>query len=466
MHNNIETLALRLAAKGRAGDRVAVLSWNRPEFIELIYAVSAAGRILVPVNTRLAAAEVNYQLRATGATLLFSENSLLAPLKQQADFPASLQVIDLNDDFEIWRTQRQATALPHVSPEDTVWILFTSGSTGRPKGARLSHRSFMAGLRSAAMARPVHPDDRYYYPFPLFHVSAHNVLLQHLYGAGVVLASAFDADATLRACRELGVTSLSLAPTMIRRLLDHAEFHPDHLAAVHTIGYGASAMPKALLQSLMERTTVDLCQSYGMTELSGSVAFLTVADHQLAARGRPELLHSVGRPLPTAKLKLVDTEGRECSTGDSGEILVQGPQCMEGYYNDRAATDAALVNGWLHTGDIGRFDKEGYLYIVDRKKDMIISGGENIASREVEEALLHHDTVRNCAVIGLPDPHWGEALCAVLEVNDDIADETLATHCRSIVAGFKVPKRWIRVDKLPLNAAGKIDKPLLRQRYT
>ncbi len=180
-----------------------------------------------------------------------------------------------DDDYETWRANERSAELPATCGEDPVWILFTSGSTGRPKGAVLSHRSLLAGLRSAALARPVNADDKYYYPFPLFHVAAHNVLLQHQYGAAVVLARSFDAADTLRACRELQVTAMSLAPTMIAMLLDHPDFTPADLRSVRTIGYGASAMPQTLLQRLLAETDVGLCQSYGMTELSGSVAFLT-----------------------------------------------------------------------------------------------------------------------------------------------------------------------------------------------
>ena len=433
--------------------------------MELIYGVPAAGRILVPLNARLAPAELTYQLRSTGVTTLFGEGELLEDLLRHPDFPASIRVITLGDDYLSWRALYRDTALPDAAPDNPVWILFTSGSTGRPRGAVLSHRSFMAGLRSAALARPVMPDDRYYYPFPLFHISAHNLLLQHLYGAAVVLERTFDAGATLDACRKLGISTMSLAPTMIARLLDHPCFDPTDLASVRTIGYGASAMPETLLHRLMDCTDVGLCQSYGMTELSGSVAFLTVEDHRRAAGGTPGLLQSVGRPLPTARIKLVDERGAECHCGERGEILVQAPQCMEGYWKDDAATRAALAGGWLHTGDVGRFDERRYLYIVDRKKDMIVSGGENIASREVEDALLRHAAVKHCAIIGVPDEQWGESPCAVLQLNHEVNDDELRAHCRELIAGYKVPRRWVRVDELPLNASGKIDKPLLRRRY-
>jgi acyl-CoA synthetase (AMP-forming)/AMP-acid ligase II len=462
LSRRVMALAGRLAASGNPGDRVAVLAWNRPEFIELIYAAAASGRVLVPLNARLAPAELAYQLQAAGATTLFGDPELLQPLLRPRELAVDVDVIDLTADYQQWLASGPTAALPQTNPADPVWILYTSGSTGRPKGAVLTHESFMAGLRSAALGRPVEPTDKYLYPFPLFHVAAHNVLLQHQYGAAVVLTRSFDAAATLEACRELKVTTMSLAPTMIAMLLDHPDFSPADLQSVRTIGYGASAMPQTLLRRLLDQTDVGLCQSYGMTELSGSAAFLTVADHRLAADARPELLQSVGKPLPTVEIRLAGEGGRGCATGESGEILVKARQCMRGYWNQPEATALAIVDGWLHTGDIGRFDEEGYLYIVDRKKDMVISGGENVASREVEEVMRLHPAVRDCAVIGLPDPRWGESICCVLQLESEVSDRELIDHCRRHLASFKTPRRWIRVASLPLNAAGKVDKPALR----
>ncbi|CAA0101634.1 Long-chain-fatty-acid--CoA ligase [Halioglobus japonicus] len=466
LQHNIAATAAGIAGTGATGDRIAVLSWNCPEFVELIYAIPAAGRIMVPLNARLAPAELIYQLRSSEATCLFGDRALLTALQGHADFPADTRVVTLDAEYVNWRATTDKIALPQTRADDPTWILFTSGSTGRPKGAVLTHQSFMAGLRSAALARPVEATDKYYYPFPLFHVAAHNVLLQHLYGAAVVLARSFDATDTLQTCRELKVTTMSLAPTMIGLLLDHPDFHAEDLASVRTIGYGASAMPQTLLQRLLAQTSVGLCQSYGMTELSGSVAFLTVEDHREAAHNNPELLRSVGRPLPTAQLKLIDDSGAPSAAGEAGEILVQAEQCMQGYWQDADATKKAITDGWLHTGDIGRFDEAGYLFIVDRKKDMIISGGENIASREIEEVLRRHPDVADCAVIGLVDPKWGESACALVRLTRAISDQALTAHCRKLLAGYKTPKRWIRIDELPLNASGKVDKPLLRQTYS
>ena len=461
---HIEKLSAAIAASGQPGDRIALLAWNCIEFVEMIYAVPAAGRILVPLNARLAPAELIYQLQHSGARYLVADPELLQPLRAHPEFSADITCIELGPQYEQFReTAERDTPLPPVATDDPVWILFTSGSTGRPKGAVLTHASFLAGLESAALGRPVLPGDRYYYPFPLFHVAAHNVLLQHQYGAEVILARSFDAAHTLHACRELQVTSLSLAPTMIAMLLRQPDFSPADLASVRTIGYGASAMPQTLLQQLLDETEVGLCQSFGMTELSGSVSFLTVEDHRAAAAGASHLLQSVGKPLPTAEVKLVDDCGKPVPAGDSGEIVVRAAQVMAGYWQDEDNTRKALIDGWLHTGDIGRFDSDGYLYIVDRKKDMILSGGENVASREVEEVLRQHPAVVDCAVIGLPDDKWGETVCAAVVLSSETDDAALAAHSRAQLAGYKTPRRWFRLEQLPLNASGKVDKPLLRQ---
>lgn len=463
LDSRVQAVAARLASSGARGDRIGILAWNCPQFLELMYAVPASGRILVPLNARLAPAELIYQLQSAGVSALFAEQELLAPLLRQQAMPLDLAVIDLATEYEQWLQSGPVAPLPATDSDDAIWILHTSGSTGRPKGAVLTHRSFLAALRAGALGRPVQQTDRYLYPFPLFHVSAHNVLLQHQYGAAVILTRSFDPVTTLAACRDLQVTTLSLAPTMIAMLLDHPDFSPDDLQSVRTIGYGASAMPETLLKRLLAETNVGLCQGYGMTELSGSAAFLTVEDHIRAATEKPELLQSVGRPLPTASVKVVDESGRTCVTGDSGEILVKGEQCMRGYWNDDNATARTIVDGWLHTGDIGRFDEEGYLYIVDRKKDMIISGGENIASREVEEVIRRHPAVKNCAVIGIPDSRWGEAICAVVQLTTEISDHELSEHCKGFLASYKTPRKWARIKALPVNASGKIDKPSLRK---
>jgi acyl-CoA synthetase (AMP-forming)/AMP-acid ligase II len=247
-------------------------------------------------------------------------------------------------------------------------------------------------------------------------------------------------------------------------LLDHPAFSPEVLAQVRCIGYGASAIPADLLRRVLQQTSAGLSQGYGMTELSGSVAFLDEAAHRGALSGAQHLLASVGQPVPGVEIKLIDPLGETVESGYVGEILVKGPQVMSGYWRAPQVTAVTVIDGWLHTGDMGRFDDQGNLYIVDRKKDMIISGGENIASREVEDILGQHDAVKQVAIVGLPDKRWGEVVCAVVVLAaDHIADDAaLQQYCRQYLAGYKVPRCFVYRDVLPVNAAGKMDKAVLR----
>ncbi|MFK7976154.1 MAG: class I adenylate-forming enzyme family protein [Halioglobus sp.] len=469
LHQHITTVAASLANRLPKGSRVAVLAWNCVEFVELLYAVPAAGMLLVPLNARLAPAEWAYQLRNCGPALLLAQDSFLPALSSIQKQLDEVELVSLDSQYGQLlsppKNDNPHQTLPPIKPEDSAWLLYTSGSTGKPKGAVLSHKSIIAGLHSAVLGRPVLPTDKYYYPFPLFHVAAHNVLLQHAFGAAVILTATFDAQETLNACRTLGITTMSLAPTMIAMLMDAPGFHGDDLNNVRTIGYGASAMPLTLLKRLQSESSVGLCQSYGMTELCGSVAFLTVEDHREATQGKPQLLQSVGRPLATAKIKIVGDNGEPCALGEAGEILVSAAQCFSYYWANEQATESTLASNWLHTGDIGKLDEQGYLFIVDRKKDMIISGGENVASREVEEVVRAHPAIKDCAVIGLEHHKWGEQVTAVISLLEQVADAELETHCRTLLAGYKIPRKWLRAESLPVNAGGKIDKPLLRKQY-
>ncbi|NRB37664.1 MAG: AMP-binding protein [Pseudomonadales bacterium] len=446
-----------------AGDRIAVLAYNSPQYVALMYAIPAADNVFVPVNARLSAAEWIYQLKKAGVSLLIAEPELLQTLLAHDDFKSqlasSLTLLPIGHELDIW-LQEHSGCLANSemlcgNDQSLAWLLYTSGSTGKPKAAMLTQASLLAAVESAAYGRPVLEDDHYLYPFPLFHVSAHNILLQHRFGACVVLLSAFDAQLVIQCCRELTIDTMSLAPTMIAMLLDHPNFNFSDLSQVRTIGYGASAIPAALLQRLLKNSNVGLCQGYGMTELSGSIAFLTPADHQQALKNQPQRLKSVGKVVPGVQVKI----------GDDGEIQVKAPQAMLGYWPQEDDNNNGFAEGWFCTGDIGYFDDDGYLYVVDRKKDMIITGGENVASQEVEDVLTLHGDIQQAAVVACADKHWGEAVTAFIQLNTGVsanADE-IKLFCRDFLAAYKVPKTIYFLAHLPLNASGKINKPALRQ---
>ncbi len=457
--SKVETMAMWLANRYLPGERIAVLAWNSHHYLILIYACSAAGLVLVPLNTRLAVAEWRYQLQSTRPRAIvfgeeFEEQCIELANRVGADRLALSSILDCVSSSDMRR-------LPETQTDDPVWILHTSGSTAKPKGAVLTQQSFLAGLDSAVQGRPVLDGDVYLYPFPLFHVSAHNVFLQHRHGAAVWLLPGFDADRVLSLCEQGLVSTLSLAPTMIAMLLDHPNYAPEKLQGVRAIGYGASAMPLPLMQSLLSTLDIELSQSYGMTELSGSISFLTPEDHR-AGLTDPSIMRSVGRPVTGVEVTVRNDQGDVLPPGSMGEVCVKAAQCMQGYWDRLEDTERAIGAGFLRTGDLGVFDNRGYLTLVDRKKDMIISGGENVASREVEDILAAHGAVKQVAVVGLPHERWGEIVCACLVLSEAVEAEALDAFCRAQLAAFKCPKRYVTLESLPLNASGKIDKPALR----
>jgi acyl-CoA synthetase (AMP-forming)/AMP-acid ligase II len=388
----VEAVAIERTAGTVPGGRVPITGRNRPEYVAALYGVPMAGRIAVPINHRL------------------------SPAEQAA--------------------QRAQVSSGGPAPEDVSWIVFTSGTTGGPKGAMLTHHGLLAAADATLAARPREDDDVYLFPFPLCHVAAYNVLVQHRAGRPLVLLAGFEVVGLQEATRRHRVTSMSLAPTMAAMLVDHPAFDPGAFATVRQVAYGASPMAPELQARLEDALGVQVVEGYGMTEASGNLAF----------DGRP-------------------AQGVEIRLGADGEVEARGEQLMAGYWDDPEATAEALVDGWLRTGDLGRWDEEGRLRIVDRRKDIVVTGGENVASREVEDVLATHPSVGQVAVVGVPDDRWGEVVCAVVVPADgDVSLEVLAAHARRTLGGFKVPRRLLVVDELPVNAAGKVLKRELRER--
>ena len=451
----VERLASGIAAVTDPGDRVAILADNRAEYVQLYYAVPRAGRLLVPLNQRLHPDEWLGTLRRSGARVLVGESALLERLDLDAARAVGMEVlVDLDrEGFALF--EAVTAGVEPGGDGDVAWLIGTSGTTGTPKLAMLTHASLLAAVDATLGARPVLDTDVFCTPFPLCHVAGYNVLALHRRARPVVLMAKFDPVRLTELVVEHHVSLLSLAPTMIAMLLDDPRVDDDVMRSVRAIGYGASAMPAPVLRSAVERWDADLSQGYGMTELSGNAVFLGADEHRRAAAGDDRLLRAAGRPAPGVELRLAEP---------TGEILVRAPQVMFGYWQDADATAAALAGGWLRTGDVGRIDDDGLLTVVDRLKDVIVSGGEYVASREVEAVLHSHRGVADVAVIGLPDARWGERIAAVVVRRDgsEVTAEELVTLARSHLAGFKVPRVVEFVDTLPRNAAGKVLKQTLR----
>jgi O-succinylbenzoic acid--CoA ligase len=394
--------ARRLAALGVGeGDRVATTLSPGLAFAELLHALPLLGASLVPLNTRLTDAELRWQLQGSGARLCIEE-----PLAgEEAD-------VALRD---------------QVDPDAEHSLIYTSGTSGRPTGVSLTHRNHAASAIASAWNLGVNPDDRWLCVLPLFHVGGLAILLRSaIYGTAAVIHDGFDAERVKRAFEDGEVTLASLVPTMLRRLVDAGLGQTPALRAVLL---GGGPVPRDLLEWSAERGFPAL-QTYGMTQTSSQIATLTA--HEAVGRSG-----SAGKPLL----------GVELRTSGEGEILVRGPMVSPGALDES--------DGWLHTGDRGRVDDDGYLWVEGRLKDVIVTGGENVASAEVERVLEEHPAVVEAAVVGMPDPEWGEAVTAFV-VLDGEGEPDLIAHCRERLAGYKVPRGLHVVDALPRNAAGKL----------
>ncbi len=466
-----------IAAGLDKGDRIALLSRNSIEMALLYYGASRAGVVPVPLNYRLAPAEWSYILRDSGARLLLAEPALaraLEPVRGELDAVKDFLVVGGEapgwSSFEAF-LEGQPDSAPerHVEEDDDVYQMYTSGTTGRPKGAVLTHRAVSAQLIQAAMAFGGEPGDRSLIVAPLYHAAAAvTAFCTVQLGGTLYIQEDFVPAEVIRALSEERIRLALLVPAMIQFCLvavpDARQRRYDDLRVVV---YGASPIAEQTLRDAIETFQCDFIQGYGMTETTAAATYLLPEDHRRALAGEPGLLLSAGRPLIGTEVRAVDAEGRPLPPGGVGEIAVRGPQLMRGYWNLPDATREALREGWMHTGDAGSLDEAGYLYIQDRVKDMIVSGGENVYPREVEDVLFQHPAVADAAVIGVPDDQWGEAVKAVVVVKEGqrLDEAALLDFCKGRLGGYKRPRSVDFVKALPRNPSGKVLKKDLREPY-
>lgn len=438
-----------IAARTAPGDRVAVVADNSAAYAQLYYAVPRSGRVLTLINQRLSPAEQAAQLATAGPTLLLGDERYLSTL------PGDVAPAVVAFESDLWRAApTSALPCPDVAdPDAPAWLLFTSGSTGVPKAVVHSHRSVLAAVWGSVAGRSVQPAGVYLLPFPMCHIAGYNMLVQHAVAATVVLCAHFRPERFAQLVHTHAVSSCSLAPTMLHALLAYLDRTGTGLPTLKSIAYGSAAMPLDLLRRAIEVLGVDFHQGYGMTETGGNITFLGPEDHRAGTAGRPELLTSAGHPHRDVEIGIADPAGGLLAAGQVGEILVRGPQVTPG-----------AGGGWLHTGDMGRVDTDGRLFVVDRLKDIIVTGGENVSSREVEDALSSHPGVDQVAVVAVPDDYWGEAVCAVVvpTPGHEPTAEDLTDHVRGAIAGFKRPRVVLFTDALPLTGNGKIAKDRVR----
>jgi long-chain acyl-CoA synthetase len=445
------------------GDRVAILLSNGPDYLELYYALPVAGLIAVPLNNRWAVDDFAFSISDSGPKVLITDDRY-APIAEQirARVP----------ELRIMKTPLGAAdctePYPEPAADDIMGVFYTSGTTGGPKGAMLTHNNLCSNA-ILSHASGMNLGSVYLHAAPMFHLADGAAThVATMTGAAHAFIPVFDPGAFLDAVERHRVTSSILVPTMINMVVNHPCVDSADLSSLDRILYGASPMPVSLLQTAMQKLKCKFQQAYGMTETSPVQTMLQPEDHRFENLDRTfSPVRSAGRPILGMEVQVVDVEDRELPAGEIGEIVARGPNVMKGYWNRPEITREVLRGGWMHTGDMGAFDANGFLYILDRKKDMIKTGGENVYSPEVESMIVSHPDVVEAAVIGVPDVRWGETIraVAVLRSGSALTEHDLIEYCRAHMTHFKCPTSVVFVVTLPKGGTGKVQKNALRRMY-
>jgi long-chain acyl-CoA synthetase len=463
MHRIIETIAGYLLRSGVSrGDRISLFMSNRPEWIMFYYAISRIGAISVCIPGAYKKDEVKEVVTDSVSSIIITSEELRAQLPPAESIPSVRQTIIVEQDETLQsilkgeETRRLQTRIM-TSGDDATAILYTGGTTGIPKGAMLTHRNLLYSAQNVAFHERLSPDDVGLNFLPLNHVFAQCHIMHTYFSncATLILFPGFDMDKVAAAVIEHKVTRFYAVPTIFIRFLNNPEARK-HLNSLRYVFSGGTSMPAEIVRQWVDSFGIPIHEAYGMTEAASIVTFNHLFRHKIG---------SIGMPAGIIELKVVDSNDNEVKQGEQGEIIIRGPNIMKGYFNQPEETAMALRNGWFHSGDVGVFDAEGYLYIVDRIKDIVITGGENVYPKEVEDLLHQHKAVNECGVVGLPHHEYGEAVTAFVTLKPGMtADEsTLISFCKERLARYKVPKAIHFVDDLPKTPQGKILRRELRK---
>lgn len=481
--NRVNALSFALDRLGIGrNDRVAIYLLNSSHFLETVYACFEIGAVIVPLNTRLAADELVFIINDAECKGFITDHAL-RPLAES--FKSRLQGIEHfiavvgGEDFLDYESliekhlgqEREPLIDEEVSDERLAGLFYTSGTTGLPKGVMLSHRNLWMNALHTLATRAPEPNLNFLHAAPMFHLATFPAAINVTVNGGThTILQRFDLKAMMGLIENARVTSTVLVPTMLNFLINHPDFTKHDLSSLRRITYGAAPMPVELLKRAMKLLpNVEFGQGYGQTESSPLLTSLLHEDHVTDGEERlTRRLASCGRPIAGVEVEILTDEGKFARPGEVGEVIARGPNVMMGYWKRPEETAAALRNGWLHTGDMATVDEDGFIYLVDRKKDMIISGGENVYSTEVENVVYQHPAISEAAVIGVPDEKWGETVSAIVTVkpNSNLTEQELIDFCAARLADYKVPKRVeIREGELPKSGTGKILKKELREPY-
>ena len=479
-YHNAKRAASFLLQHVSPGDRAAVLMLNRPEYLELYFATAISGVIIVPLNIRWGLNDFVFSLNDSGTTMLVVDERFAPMVGEIREQCPALKTIVYAGDGEApegmidYRSGVAAAAeltdIREPEPQDLAGLFYTSGTTGGPKAAMLSHGNLYANAASMLLT-DFPPSTVYLHAAPMFHLAdIASLYLCVMRGTAHAFIKAFDAEECMKTIERYKVTSVTLVPTMVNLVVNHPKVRDYDLSSVRTMLYGASPMPLSLLRRTMELLPeCNFIQAYGMTEMSPVITILEPEDHRREWPAGPfNPVVSGGRPAPGVEARVVDDQDNDVPVGTPGEIIARGAARMLGYWKRDEVNREVLRGGWMHTGDMGCFDERGFLYIMDRKKDMIKTGGENVYSPEVESALVGHPAVLEAAVIGVPHEKWGETIRAVvvLRPGETVTEAELIAYCKAHLTHFKCPTSVRFALTLPKGGTGKVQKNTLRQKYS
>ncbi|MBN2062055.1 MAG: long-chain-fatty-acid--CoA ligase [Deltaproteobacteria bacterium] len=460
------------------GDKIAFMGNTSHQFMEFYFATAKIGSIAVPINARFSSDEAEYVLKKAEVKLLiYNEDMEETVQKLRSNISGITQFVSTGNTGhdvlfyeEFISNESDIDPNQVVGPDDIAIIMFTSGATGFPKGVIATQRNIMANTNTMCLELDLGPEDISLLAMPLYHIGGLWPMLSMVYRGGTsILIPRFDLEPMFEMIQKRKVTFINLVPTVLLRIISHPNILSYNLESIRLIMHAAAPIPREQLKNAMKvfgphRLTTGL----GSTEANGALIHFRSSEHALEGP-MVSKLGSVGKDAMGVEIAIVDEEGREVPNGEPGEIIGKGDNIAPSYWKLPKESAESFRDGWLYTGDIGYRDQDGYIYIVDRKKDIIISGGENVASREVEEVLHQHPSVYEAAVIGVPDNEWGEGVKAVIVLKGEfvgkVDDKELMEFCRSRLAGYKRPRSIDFVAELPKNAAGKIDKVILKNHY-
>ena len=459
------------------GDRVAMLALSSDRWLDYMYGTWWAGGALNPVNIRWTAAEVAFSLDDCESKILLVDDRFAAMVPElRARAKTLTTVVYCGDGPAPEGTLSLESLLAETAPaadvraggDELAGIFYTGGTTGYPKGVMLTHASLLWNSMANLVEMPYRDDEIVLAAPPLFHQAGMCVVLRaFIRTSRVVIIANFTPAEIMEAVQKERCTFTLLVPTMVQMLLDHPDLPKYDVSSLTRVVYGASPITDAVLQRALDRLpSIGFYQGYGMTELSGPYTLLPAWYHTSEGR-KVDRLRSCGRPMPGMDVRILDAEGNDVTPGTIGEICTRGPALMEGYWKRPEETAQALKGGWMHSGDAGYVDDEGFVFLCDRVKDMIVSGGENVYSQEVENAIARHSEVASCAVIGIPSERWGEQVHAIVvkKPGSALSAEGLRAFCKTLIAGYKCPASVDFRDTLPVSAAGKLRKDLLREEF-